>query len=89
MDRWAVVEATTTGLARRCAALVSRAGVGGAAFRINHPSPVTVWLGHMAVIMAVIAMSLVIGRAVFAPVVAMEQRRLAAGQPAVLDVVTF
>ena len=40
---------------------------GGAAFRINHPSVETVWLGHSAVIMAVIAMSLVIGKAVFAP----------------------
>jgi hypothetical protein len=53
--------------ARLLATLATVLAVGGAAFRINHPSVVTVWLGHMAVIVGVFAISLVIGKAVFAP----------------------
>jgi hypothetical protein len=41
--------------------------VAGALFRINHPSVETVWLGHLAVIASLLAISLVIVRAVFAP----------------------
>jgi hypothetical protein len=40
---------------------------GGAILRISHPSLVTVWLGHGAVILALLAISLVIAQAVFAP----------------------
>jgi hypothetical protein len=53
--------------ARLLATLAAVLAAGGAAFRIGHPSLVTVWLGHMAVIVGVIAISLVIGKAVFAP----------------------
>ena len=42
-------------------------GVAGVLFRLNHSSPVTVWTGHLAVIAAILAVSLVIGKAVFAP----------------------
>jgi hypothetical protein len=61
-----VIISSSTG-ARLLAILAAVLAVGGAGFRINHPSLVTVWLGHMAVIVAVIAISLVIGKAVFAP----------------------
>jgi voltage-gated potassium channel Kch len=40
---------------------------GGIAFRINHPSPMSVWLGHLAVIAAFLGISVVIVQAVFAP----------------------
>ena len=53
--------------ARALVSIASALAVAGLAFRINHPSVVTVWLGHVAVIVAVIALSLVIGKAVFAP----------------------
>lgn len=53
--------------ARLLVVLATALAAGGAAFRINHPSLATVWLGHVAVIVAVIAISLVVGRAVFAP----------------------
>jgi hypothetical protein len=53
--------------ARVLAALATALAAGGAAFRIDHPSFVSLWLGHFAVIMGVLAMSLVIGKAVFAP----------------------
>jgi Ion channel len=39
----------------------------GAVIRIRHPSQLTFWLGHTSVIVAVIAISLVVTRAVFAP----------------------
>jgi hypothetical protein len=61
-----VIISTSTG-ARLLVTLSAIMAAGGAGFRINHPSLVTVWLGHMAVIAAVIAISLVIGKAVFAP----------------------
>jgi hypothetical protein len=61
-----VIISSSTG-ARLLVTLAAAMAAGGAAFRINHPSLVTVWLGHMAVIIAVIAISLVIGKAVFAP----------------------
>ena len=41
--------------------------VGGAVLRIDHPSLTTVWLGHLAVIVAVLGISVVIVQAVFAP----------------------
>jgi hypothetical protein len=61
-----VIISSSTG-ARLLAILATALAAGGAAFRINHPSLVTVWLGHMAVIVGVVAISLVIGKAVFAP----------------------
>lgn len=61
-----VIISSSTG-ARLLAALATALAIGGVAFRIGHPSPVTVWLGHLAVIAAVLAISLVIGKAVFAP----------------------
>ena len=39
----------------------------GIAVRIEHPSLLTIWLGHAAALMGVVAISLVIGQAVFAP----------------------
>ncbi|HQT80304.1 MAG TPA: ion channel [Rhodopila sp.] len=41
--------------------------VGGASLRVSYPSAMTIWFGHAAVIVAVLAISLVIGRTVFAP----------------------
>jgi Ion channel len=61
-----VIISASTG-ARVLATVSAILAAGGVAFRIDHPSLVTVWLGHLAVIFAVVAMSLVIGRAVFAP----------------------
>jgi hypothetical protein len=40
---------------------------GGVVFRISHPSLMTVWLGHLAVIAALLGISVVIVQAVFAP----------------------
>jgi hypothetical protein len=53
--------------ARVLAILAAALAVGGAAFRITHPSIRSIWLGHGAAMVAVFAISLVIGRAVFAP----------------------
>ncbi|HET6307885.1 MAG TPA: ion channel [Rhodopila sp.] len=53
--------------ARVLAIAAALLGLAGVAFRINHPSLASVWLGHAAVITAVIALSIVIGKAVFAP----------------------
>jgi Ion channel len=53
--------------ARLLSILAAVLGIVGAVFRFNHPSIVTVWLGHLAVIAAISAVSLVIGKAVFAP----------------------
>lgn len=61
-----VVISSSTG-ARLLVTLAACLAAAGAAIRINHPSLVTVWLGHMAVIAAVVAISMVIGKAVFAP----------------------
>jgi hypothetical protein len=61
-----VIISSSTG-ARLLVTLSAAMAAGGAGFRIDHPSLVTVWLGHMAVLAAVIAISLVIGKAVFAP----------------------
>jgi hypothetical protein len=61
-----VIISSSTG-ARFLVTLSAVMATAGAGFRINHPSLVTVWLGHMAVLAAVIAISLVIGKAVFAP----------------------
>jgi hypothetical protein len=61
-----VIISASTG-ARFLATVSTALGVGGFAFRIGHPSLVTVWLGHMAVIIGVFAISLVIAKAVFAP----------------------
>jgi Ion channel len=55
-------------LGGRLLALLSAAlVVGGAVFRIGHPSIESIWLGHVAIISALLAISLVIGQAVFAP----------------------
>jgi hypothetical protein len=56
------------GLGGRFLALLSAAlAISGVAFRVNHPSTESVWLGHVASISALLAISLVIGQAVFAP----------------------
>jgi hypothetical protein len=47
--------------------LAATLAVVGAAFRIRHPSIESIWLGHGAAIVAVLAISLVIAQAVFAP----------------------
>jgi hypothetical protein len=61
-----VIISSSTG-ARFLASVAMVLAAGGIAFRIGHPSLVTVWLGHMAVISGFVALSLVIGKAVFAP----------------------
>ncbi len=53
--------------ARLLVSLATALAVGGAMIRISHPSFATVWLGHLAVVVAVVAISLVVGKAVFAP----------------------
>lgn len=42
-------------------------GLAGGAFRINHPSTLAFWLGHGAVLLAILAITLVVGRVVFGP----------------------
>jgi hypothetical protein len=61
-----VIISSSTG-ARLLAALAAALAIGGGAFRIGNPSLATFWLGHLAVIVAVLAISVVIGKAVFAP----------------------
>ncbi|WP_428484494.1 ion channel [Rhodopila sp.] len=53
--------------ARLLATFATALAFAGAAFRISHPSIQSIWLGHGAAIVAVIAISWVIGQAVFAP----------------------
>jgi hypothetical protein len=60
-----VIISSSTG-ARLLAAVAAALGAAGAALRISHASLATVWLGHVAVILSVIAISIVIGKAVFA-----------------------
>lgn len=52
--------------ARALATLATLLAIAGIAVRIHQPSVLTFWLGHTAVIAAVVAISLVIARAVFA-----------------------
>ncbi len=52
---------------RLLALLAASLAIGGAVFRIHHPSTESIWLGHIAAITALSAISLVIGQAVFAP----------------------
>src|ERR1700722_4542257 len=61
-----VIISRSTG-ARLLTLIATILAVGGVAFRINHPSPMSVWLGHLAVIAALLGISLVIVQAVFAP----------------------
>jgi hypothetical protein len=61
-----VIISSITG-ARCLAALASVFAIAGATYRIGHPSLITVWLGHLAVIVAVLAISLVVAKAVFGP----------------------
>jgi hypothetical protein len=61
-----VIAAPSTG-ARILAAVAAVLAAAGIALRLDHPSPVTFWLGHGATIVAVSAISLVIGQAVFGP----------------------
>jgi multisubunit Na+/H+ antiporter MnhF subunit len=53
--------------ARILASIAVMLAVVGASLRITSPSPVTIWLGHFAAIIAVIALSIVIARVVFGP----------------------
>ncbi len=48
-------------------AIAAILGIGGVIARISHPSLLTVWLGHTAVIAAMLGISVVIVQAVFAP----------------------
>lgn len=61
-----VIISSSTG-ARALATLAMALGAGGVLFRIHHPSVASIWLGHIAVIIGLTAISLVIGKAVFAP----------------------
>jgi Ion channel len=61
-----VIISSSTG-ARVLATLAMLLGIAGVVFRITHPSVVFIWLGHMAVIVGLIAISIIIGKAVFAP----------------------
>jgi voltage-gated potassium channel Kch len=60
-----IISRSTAARAITCVATVL--AIGGVIFRISHPSVMTVWLGHLAVIAAVLGISVVIVRAVFAP----------------------
>ncbi len=62
----ALVVASPGGGARAFAAAAVAIGIAGAALRIDHPSVLTTWFGHVAVILGLLAVSLVIGRSVFA-----------------------
>jgi hypothetical protein len=53
--------------ARILASIAVILAVGGAAVRMASPSPITIWLGHCAVIVGVIALSIVIAQVVFGP----------------------
>jgi hypothetical protein len=61
-----VIISRSTG-ARLFAAIAAVLAIGGAIMRTSHPSVLTVWLGHTAVIAAVSGISVVIVQAVFAP----------------------
>jgi hypothetical protein len=61
-----VIISRSTG-ARLLTLVATILAAGGVAFRISHPSPMTVWFGHLAVIAALLGISVVIVRAVFAP----------------------
>jgi voltage-gated potassium channel Kch len=61
-----VVISRSTG-ARLLTLVATILAISGAVLRITHPSVVTVWLGHAAVIAAALGISVVIVRAVFAP----------------------
>jgi hypothetical protein len=52
--------------ARMLTFVATSLAIGGVIIRISHPSVVTVWLGHLAVIAAVLGISTVIVKAVFA-----------------------
>ncbi len=60
-----VIISRSTG-ARLLVAVAAMLAICGALLRIDHPSILTVWLGHTAVIVAVLAISVVIVQAVFA-----------------------
>jgi hypothetical protein len=62
-----IVIAAHSAAARILAALAVALAAAGIALRLHHPSPITSWLGHGATILAVGAISLVIGQAVFGP----------------------
>jgi hypothetical protein len=61
-----VIISPSTG-ARILAGFAAALAVVGIALRLDHPSPITFWLGHGATIAAVAAISLVIARVVFGP----------------------
>jgi hypothetical protein len=61
-----VIISHSTG-ARLLAILAMGLAIAGVVYRINRPSVETEWLGHLAVIAALLALSVVIARAVFAP----------------------
>jgi hypothetical protein len=53
--------------ARIITAIATVLAIAGAAFRVTYPSPISLWLGHLAVIGAILGISVIIVQAVFAP----------------------
>lgn len=64
---FAIVTISASVEARILAILAVLLGLTGAAVRINHPSILTAWLGHLSVMAAILAVSVVIAKAVFGP----------------------
>jgi hypothetical protein len=62
-----IVLVSPGGGGRLLALIAASLALVGAAFRIHHPSTESIWLGHIATITALSAISLVTGQAVFAP----------------------
>ena len=62
-----IVAISASAGARMLAIIAVLLGVFGAVFRINHPSVLTAWFGHLSVMAAVLAVSVVIAQAVFGP----------------------
>ena len=64
---FAIVTISASAGARMLAIIAVLLGAYGAAFRINHPSTLTAWFGHLSVMAAILAVSVVIAQAVFGP----------------------
>jgi hypothetical protein len=62
----AIVIISRSTAARAMTVVATVLAIGGVIFRISHPSVITVWLGHLAVIAAVLGISVVVVQAVFA-----------------------
>src|ERR1700733_14449471 len=62
----AIVIISRSTAARAMTVVATVLAIGGGIFRLSHPSVITVWLGHLAVIAAVLGISVVVVQAVFA-----------------------